>query len=61
MIILIIIIKNVHVYSKIKSMECWICLKTISQKQSKLKCDECTKEYHLSYCKMSKADLDYVP
>lgn len=40
------------------SDKCGICLKTISQKQSKLECNECSKEYHASCCKMSKADLD---
>lgn len=40
------------------SEKCAICLKNITAKQSKLKCDGCCKEFHASCCKMSKADLD---
>lgn len=40
------------------SEKCVICLKLLTGKQVKLKCDECRRDFHASCCKMSKADVD---
>lgn len=40
------------------SDKCGICLKSITVKQAKLKCEDCRKDFHALCCKLSKADLD---
>lgn len=39
---------------------CKICLKSITGKQTKLTCCDCTADFHASCAKMSKSDIDYL-
>lgn len=40
------------------AVNCAICLKSVTTKQQKLNCTDCTKDFHPACCKMSKADVD---
>lgn len=39
---------------------CKVCLKSISVKQLKLTCSDCSADFHASCVKMSKADVEYL-
>lgn len=39
---------------------CKVCLKSISSKQLKLTCCDCSADFHASCAKMSKNDVDYL-